>query len=136
MRASRATTRILLAGMVLWALGCASARETAIPIQQGDLVKLAGTWSGFATGSGGSATSGELQLRPDGTYTNRVGGGWTSGTLRVVNGSLVGGPTGSAPGAALDVQLRVQLVTRGGVQYLSGTGTSALGPYSFEYSKR
>jgi hypothetical protein len=98
---------------------------TVVPIQQSDLASLAGVWSGFAY-AGATGFPGELTLRPDGYFNNSVGAFTSTGTFPYVSGGL----------SNADASVTVQLVVKNGQRYLSGTGTSNGGPYSFEYSRR
>ena len=128
---------ILIVAVVLVGVGCASMAQqgTVVPIQQSDLASLAGVWSGFAY-AGATGFPGELTLRPDGYFNNSVGAFTSTGTFQLQNGSLVSNPYVSGGLSNADASVTVQLVVKNGQRYLSGTGTSNGGPYSFEYSRR
>jgi hypothetical protein len=126
---------IVLVSVILIA-GCASMQQgTIVPIQQADLASLAGVWTGFAY-AGATGFPGELTLRSDGYFNNSVGAFTSTGTFQLQNGSLVASPYVSGGLSNSDASIMVQLVLKNGQRYLSGTGTSNGGPYSFEYSRR
>jgi hypothetical protein len=136
------TSRSLISGFLLVAVlfigfGCASMKQqgTIVPITQADLPSLAGVWNGWAY-AGANGFPGELTLRPDGYFNNSVGAFTSTGTFQLQNGSLVSNPYVSGGLSNADAAVTVQLVEKNGRRYLSGTGTSNGGPYSFEYSRR
>ena len=135
MKTHRTLTLGILVAVAVVSFGCASmAPGTVVPIKQADLPSLAGVWSGFAYG-GAVGYPGELTLRPDGSFNNEVGAFTSTGVFQLQNGSLVSNPYVSG-GFNADASVTVQLVEKNGQRYLSGTGTSNGGPYSFEYSRR
>ena len=130
------TLGILVVAVAVVGFGCASmAPGTVVPIKQADIPTLAGVWSGFAYG-GAVGYPGELTLRPDGSFNNEVGAFTSTGVFQLQNGSLVSNPYVSGGLSNADAAVTVQLVEKNGQRYLSGTGTSNGGPYSFQYSKR
>jgi hypothetical protein len=56
--------------------------------------------------------------------------------LQLQNASLVSNPYVSGGLSNADAAITVQLVVKNGQRYLSGTGTSNGGPYSFRYFRR
>jgi hypothetical protein len=123
---------------VLLGSGCASMKQgqgTVVPITQADLPSLAGVWDGWAY-AGANGFPGELTLRPDGYFNNSVGAFTSTGTFQLQNGTLVSNPYVSGGLSNADAAITVQLVEKNGQRYLSGTGTSNGGPYSFEYKRR
>jgi hypothetical protein len=130
------TLGILVVAVAVVSFGCASAAPgTVVPIKQADLPSLAGVWSGFAY-AGATGYPGELTLRPDGSFNNEVGAFTSTGVFQLQNGSLVSNPYVSGGLSNSDAAVTVQLVEKNGQRYLSGTGTSNGGPYSFQYSRR
>lgn len=137
------TKRPLIVGfllaIVLVGYGCASMQQpkgTVVPITKENLASLAGVWNGWAY-AGANGFPGELTLRQDGYFNNSVGAFTSTGTFQIQNGSLVANPYVSGGLNNADANITVQLMERSnGQRYLSGTGTSNGGPYSFEYNKR
>jgi hypothetical protein len=137
------TQRPLIVGfllaIVLVGSGCASMQQqqgTVVPITKENLASLAGVWNGWAY-AGANGFPGELTLRQDGYFNNSVGAFTSTGTFQLQNGSLVANPYVSGGLNNADANITVQLMQRSnGQRYLSGTGTSNGGPYSFEYNKR
>jgi hypothetical protein len=131
-------SRLLLVAVLLVGAGCASMQQpagTMVPITKENLASLAGVWNGWAY-AGANGFPGELTLRQDGYFNNSVGAFTSTGTFQLQNGSLVATPYVSGGLSNADANITVQLMERNGRRYLSGTGTSNGGPYSFEYSKR
>jgi hypothetical protein len=127
-----------LLAIVLVGSGCASMQQpqgTVVPITKENLASLAGVWNGWAY-AGANGFPGELTLRQDGYFNNSVGAFTSTGTFQLQNGSLVANPYVSGGLNNANANISVQLTERNGRQYLSGTGTSNAGPYTFEYSKR
>jgi hypothetical protein len=137
------TKRPLIVGfllaIVLVGYGCASMQQpkgTVVPITKENLASLAGVWNGWAY-AGANGFPGELTLRQDGYFNNSVGAFTSTGTFQIQNGSLVANPYVSGGLNNSNANITVQLMERSnGQRYLSGTGTSNGGPYSFEYNKR
>jgi hypothetical protein len=128
----------LLLAMVLVGSGCASMKQqgTVVPITKENLASLAGVWNGWAY-AGANGFPGELTLRQDGYFNNSVGAFTSTGTFQIQNGSLVANPYVSGGLNNADANITVQLMERSnGQRYLSGTGTSNGGPYSFTYNRR
>ena len=131
-------SRLLLVAALLVGAGCASMQQpagTMVPITKENLASLAGVWNGWAY-AGANGFPGELTLRQDGYFNNSVGAFTSTGTFQIQNGSLVATPYVSGGLSNSDANITVQLMERNGRRFLSGTGTSNGGPYSFEYSKR
>jgi hypothetical protein len=128
----------LLLAMILVGSGCASMKQqgTVVPITKENLASLAGVWNGWAY-AGANGFPGELTLRQDGYFNNSVGAFTSTGTFQIQNGSLVANPYVSGGLNNADANINVQLMERSnGQRYLSGTGTSNGGPYTFEYNRR
>jgi len=127
----------LLLVALLVASGCASTQPqgAVVPIQPTDFPSLAGVWNGWAH-AGARGFPGELTLRADGYFNNSVGAFTSTGTFQIQNGSLVANPNVSGPLNNANASITVQLIERNGQRYLSGSGKSDAGPYTFEYKKR
>jgi hypothetical protein len=134
---SRLIGALALVAVLFAGFGCASTQQqgTVVPITQADLASLAGIWNGWAY-AGANGFPGELTLRSDGYFNNSVGAFTSTGTFKIQNGSLVANPYVSGGLSNADANITAQLLVRNGQRYLSGTGTSNGGPYSFEYKKR
>lgn len=129
----------LLLATVLVGSGCAAMKQeqgTVVPITKENLASLAGVWNGWAY-AGANGYPGEMTLRQDGYFNNEVGAFSSTGTFQIQNGSLTATPYVSGGLSNSDANITVQLMQRSnGQRYLSGTGTSNGGPYSFTYNKR
>jgi hypothetical protein len=143
--------RNMLAGPPCWlfvglvtvaALGCVSTHEATRSIGSGDIAPLAGTWQGTASGAQGLSQPATLVLNTDGTFTMTGGTGgvfMSQGTAQVKDGRIILTSRSTSGGQTADRVTTAVLSERTEpsqvVQVLTGSGTSAAGPYSFSVSK-
>ena len=96
---------------------------------------LAGKWDGWWIGA--TSLPVEVDVKPDGTYTSRVGTDTGWGTFRLVNGVIVvKGHLSGADAPLADRTATATLGQKGGVPMLTGDGRTSEGPYSFTLTKR
>jgi hypothetical protein len=127
-----------LLGMAV--VGCASQMH-AKAVDPSVLPKLAGSYSGYYTGAGGSANPATLRIDDKGNYTMSITqtGVSTSGTIGVDGGQLVfkrTGRTGPTQDRAFaSGTLDYQEAADGSV-ILTGFGHDDVGPLSASFTKR
>jgi hypothetical protein len=116
---------------------CASGHST--PVDPSIIPKLAGKWTGYVIGKGGTAATATMSIQADGSYRiNIIQPDITAtGKLSVVNGQLVLNNTGLT-GPAVDLapaNATLDYAEKGGKQQLSGFGHNDAGPFSIAFSK-
>jgi hypothetical protein len=133
------TKRVLtLALMLVLFMVVPALAQQALPAPPGqELQKLAGKWSGWGTGTSGSAFPIEVQIQPDGSYVSRLDTTSGQGVVKIDGGKItteghLAGPAGVQAGTGTS---QVTLGTKGGKQTLSGQGRNAAGPFNYELTK-
>jgi hypothetical protein len=133
------TKKVLALALVLVLVMAVSASaQQALPAPAAqDLQKLAGKWSGWATGTSGSAVPVEVVIQPDGTYVSRIGTSSGQGVIKVDGGKFMtqghlSGPAGVAAGPS---QSQLTVATKGQRQVMSGRGRTEAGPFDYELTK-
>jgi hypothetical protein len=127
---------LVVAAMVV--AGCAGGGVGGriVPVEPGDLPKLAGTWQGtmiFPSGVGYPAT---LIVRPNGTYTTEAGAFTSQGKAQLKNGRLDFVTSYTSGGLAVDNRTgSASLVDKGDAWGLTGSGWADAGLYNFDFSK-
>jgi hypothetical protein len=137
MCARKVSTCLFAALVVLVAGACASSSQTspaASAVTQPDVAMLAGSWQGFAKGTGGSMPV-TVKVLPDGTYASTIGASSGNGTFSIQNGSIV--TMGHLSGSAFGSEGRgtATLQQKKGRLTLLGEGRNDRGPYSYELVK-
>jgi hypothetical protein len=116
--------------------------QQALPMPE--LQKIAGKWSGWGTGTSGSAFPIEVQIQPDGTcsawtttYVSKMESTSGQGVIKLDGGKItteghLHGPAGTMAGTGMS---QVTIATKGGKQVMSGQGRNAAGPFNYELTK-
>ncbi len=131
---------LLLVGLFgVFALGCASTRESMKPVGPADLTSLAGTWQGTASSAQALSQPVTIMLGTDGAYTMTAGVYTSQGAAQVTDSKLMLTSRSTTGGQTPDRITTAVLFERTEpsqvVQVLKGSGTSAAGPYAFEVSR-
>jgi hypothetical protein len=81
---------LLLVGLFgVFALGCASTRESMKPVGPADLTSLAGTWQGTASSAQALSQPVTIMLGTDGAYTMTAGVYTSQGAAQVTDSKLM-----------------------------------------------
>jgi hypothetical protein len=138
-RRKRALNFLIVTVMASAIAGCAGAGGmggTVVPVEPGDMAKLAGTWQGtmiFPSGVGYPAT---LIVSPNGTYTTEAGAFTSKGKAQLKNGRFDFITSYTSGGLAVDNRTgSATLVDKGTSWGLVGSGWADAGLYNFDFSK-
>jgi len=110
-----------------------------VSAQQPDVKSLAGKWRGWASPTGGSNVSLEVDVNPDGSYTSKWGGKLGKGTIKAEGGKLtavgqlITGTGATYAGAGTS---ELTLTTKEGKQVMTGYGRDNDGPFNFQLTKQ
>jgi hypothetical protein len=130
----------LIAAAVMSALaGCASGGGLGgrvVPVQPGDLAKLAGTWQGTMTFPSGASWPATLIVSPNGTYATEAGAFTSRGKAQLKDGRFDFITSYTSGGLAVDNRTgSATLVDQGSSWGLVGSGWADAGLYNFDFSK-
>ena len=107
---------------------------------QEDVKSLAGKWLGYATGTGGTQTTLQVEVKPDGSYTSQWGSTTGKGVIKNEGGKLMaeGNLVTGASTAIAGVGKSELTVTKkdGKPHRVSGVGRDQQGPYNFDLTKQ
>ena len=117
----KATAIVLLALSCFAALGCAAAREEQMAAANTSTANVAGQWSGYVLGSGGTSVPVSLSLNQNGTD---VTGNVTTGT----DANLSGPVKGTVQGERLRLSLSTETFSDLQVGRDTMTGVTSAGP--------
>jgi hypothetical protein len=144
MQALQASFLVILM-VALSTVACASQRTRAAQgppseapaaaVAATDVNTLAGKWRGWYTGSSGASVPLEVDVKPDGTYTSRIGSAAGTGTFKVAGGKILASGHLLGPEAPFDRTAAATLMERNGRSVVKGEGKTDRGPYSFEMTK-
>jgi hypothetical protein len=104
-----------------------------------DVKSLAGKWIGWLTPTSGSNVQVEVDVKPDGTYTSKLGTTMGKGTIKkeggklMAEGNLISGPGTAAAGAG---KSELTVTSKDGKQLISGNGRDQHGPYNFRLTRQ
>jgi len=132
--------RLLVFGMVAALMaGCAGAGGmggTVVPVEPGDLPKLAGTWQGTMIFPSGASYPATLIVSPNGTYTTEAGAFTSRGQAQLKNGRFDFITNYTSGGLTVDNRTgSATLVDKGTSWGLTGSGWADAGLYNFDFSK-
>jgi hypothetical protein len=143
MQALHASFAILV--VALSTVACASQRTRAAQsppsdapaaaVAATDVNSLAGKWRGWYTGTSGGSVPLEVEVKPDGTYTSRIGTVAGTGAFKVAGGKIITSGHLLGPEGPFDRTAVATLMERNGRPVVKGEGKSDRGPYSFEMMK-
>ena len=139
MRAERPTLRFLMAAMVVLTIaGCAGGGlgGRVVPVEPGDISKLAGTWQGTMILPSGVGLPATLIVYPNETYAIEAGAFTSRGKAQLKNGKLDFVTSYTSGGIAVDNRTgSASLVDQGSSWGLVGSGWADAGLYNFDFSK-
>jgi hypothetical protein len=121
--------------LVVFAAAGVSAQQAAVGQ---DVKSLAGKWIGWATPTSGSNIPIEVEVRPDGSYSSKMGSTIGTGNIKMDGGKLMaeGHITGSGGPAAGTGKSELTVTSKDGRQMLTGAGRDQQGPYNFQLTKQ
>ena len=118
--------------------GCAGAGMggTVVPVEPGDLAKLAGTWQGTMIFPSGASYPATLFVYPNGTYATEAGAFTSKGQAQLKNGRFDFITNYTSGGLTVDNRTgSATLVDKGTSWGLVGSGWADAGLYNFDFSK-
>src|SRR5262249_7012615 len=117
-------------------LGCVGSAPTMRSLGPEDLKSLAGTWQGTVTSTRGTSSPITMRINDSGTYVWTAGVYSTQGTVQVRGSQVIFASQTTSGGQSADRVASAVLSQRiDGTEVLTGTGTSASGPFSFFVSR-
>jgi hypothetical protein len=135
---------VVILVIVLSLAACARQRTTtqtmpseapAAAVRATDVNALAGKWHGWYMGTSGGAQPLQVDVRPDGTYTSRIGTLTGTGTFQVSEGKILTSGELLGPQAPFERAAVATLMDRKGRPVIRGEGKTTRGPYTFEIVK-
>jgi hypothetical protein len=140
MKRGLSTMGVVMAVVVAAAIGgCAGAGGMGgqvVPVDPGDLAKLAGTWQGTIIFPSGASYPATLLVYANGTYATEAGAFTSRGRAQVQNGRLDFVTTYTSGGLTVDNRTgSARLVDNGASWGLTGSGWADAGLYNFDFSK-
>jgi len=140
MKREKRMRSFLIVALVTAAIaGCAGAGGmggTVVPVEPGDLAKLAGTWQGSMIFPSGASYPATLLVYPNGTYATEAGAFTSKGKAQLKNGRFDFITSYTSGGLAVDNRTgSATLVDKGTSGGLVGSGWADAGLYNFDFSK-
>ena len=140
MRPGKRISRFMMTAVVASAIaGCAGAGGmggTVVPVDPGDMAKLAGTWQGTMIFPSGASYPATLLVYPNSTYVTEAGAFTSRGKAQIKNGKFDFITSYTSGGLAVDNRTgSATLVDKGTSWGLVGSGWADAGLYNFDFSK-
>jgi len=136
-RDMRTARMIFVLTLTFIVVGAASVSAQQAAVGQ-DVKSLAGKWIGYATPTSGSNFPIEVEVKPDGSCTSKLGAAMGTGTIAMDGGKIMadGHINGSGSAAAGARRSEITLSSKDGKQTISGTGRDNNGPYNYQLIKQ